>query len=601
MTKEILGDFSTLNENHELFLYLEKKPTWWVQILSDTELYIEVRKDNYINVYYQDGCIFLIQMHKGKLKVTSHKKYLSGVEIKGKTPKSSPYWEVTDNLLNDVCFLKKIKNNISTFYQNNDSKKSKEEYSEKYIQWQIAVDNRERIIDSEFAYNLDQEIPDLRIDLVSVDYKGEIKFIELKRIGDNRMLNKDMSEPEVVDQVRKYTKFIAKYKTDILNYYIKIYQIKAKLGIFNKNYANDRKVVFISKPKSINPTPKLIIADLYTKVEAKRRKRIENIKECIKDVEYEFFPIMTRSFNSQVRNAQIRLYKQGFFGKANNNGLFSGRTYPFVLKTSSSFDNLWQPIQDDVNTYFKEYSIKWWGENEKSGLPSGHLVSSQIQCLNHLFAIRKEHDSVLAIINNAVKANHIQFDKVLPMQIDNKEAEPNYIAFEFVRPNYLGENDKGACRGSMCTSIDAAVIAIKGDKKYLIPIEWKFTETYSYVDKTNSTRLDRYEERIKHSNQLIAPLYGVPQSLYLREPYYELMRQTLLAEQMIENNEVNDFIHINIIPSSHTELREAITRYYIPMLKQPDKFKIMDPAELLCPLKNSNTELISYLQTRYWN
>lgn len=39
------------------------------------------------------------------------------------------------------------------------------------------------------------------------------------------------------------------------------------------------------------------------------------------------------------------------------------------------------------------------------------------------------------------------------------------------------------------------------------------------------------------------------------------------------------------------------------MLKDKSKFRIMDPQELLAPLKGNKqySELIEYLQKRYWN
>lgn len=91
------------------------------------------------------------------------------------------------------------------------------------------------------------------------------------------------------------------------------------------------------------------------------------------------------------------------------------------------------------------------------------------------------------------------------------------------------------------------------------------------------------------------------------------MRQTLLAEQMIKDKKAAKFIHLNIIPAAHTQLREAINRHYVPMLKEKDKFLIIDPQELLAPLTKivdeKNTEfpefdkiqdLITYLKARYW-
>lgn len=116
--------------------------------------------------------------------------------------------------------------------------------------------------------------------------------------------------------------------------------------------------------------------------------------------------------------------------------------------------------QQDVDTdYLKKYHIKWWGSDDENK-PSGVLLSSQIHCLNHLFALRKDKDAVLAIVNHVTE---IAFDEVLPSSLDN---DGGYIAFEFAYKNdeLLDENDKGARRGVLCTSIDAMIVARKGEE-----------------------------------------------------------------------------------------------------------------------------------------
>ncbi len=612
MKSIVKGDFSTLNINHDLFVYLAKKPQWWNSIIQDKTLYIEIRKDNYINVYYQDGCVVLLQWSRGHLRATTHKKYLLNISVK-KELSSTPYWDVTDNLLYDRNFICRLKENINDFYGNDI--RNLEDYREKYIQWQVATDNKDRIIDTEFAYNLDKDIPDLRIDLVSVNHEGALNFIELKRINDNRLLNKNLSEPEVVRQIEKYSRFIEIYQSELLAFYQKIYEIKEKLGVINTKWEQGMEV-FQSKPCSVNLQPQLLIADLYEKIEYKRKNRIINIRKCLSKINFQFFTVMNRKFYEEIRKQQEKKYQDGIFGDGKNNGTYRKKKYLFVLDAMTCENNLFPEIRQDALDYFskdKGYDIKWWGENAKQNKPSGHMVSSQIHCLNHLFAIRKNETAVLAIINNAVKDKGIFFDKVLPMDIDNKEKSPNYIAFEFRMPGYLDENDSGARRGGFCTSVDAAVYAQKGSDVYFFPIEWKFTETYNFKDKTNRTRMERYGNRICCSSQLTEPTAGVAGSLYMREPYYELMRQTLLAEQMINEKKAAKFIHFNIIPAAHTQLRNAINRYYIPMLKDKNKFLILDPQELLAPLTKivdeKNTEfpefdkiqdLITYLKARYW-
>ena len=313
-----------------------------------------------------------------------------------------------------------------------------------------------------------------------------------------------------------------------------------------------------------------------------------------------------KTYKEQQKDRQLRLlYQSNIFEGAHGCGLFKNNMYPYVLLPKDSVKNLFAGIRgedectkyDKCTKYFENEHISWWGEGKSK--PTGHLLSSQIHCLNHLFALRKDKDAILAVIN---KATNMEFDEILPSILDN---DGGYIAFEFAYKNdeLLGENDKSARRGVLCTSIDAMIVARKGEEKWLIPIEWKYTETYEKKDKTCQKRLDRYEELIKKSDRLKMPQNGeISHSIYFQEPSYELMRQTLLCEQLIRKDYANDFFHINVIPTKHTELRKAVETEFMPMLTKEAKFKIIDPQDLLSPMKGNDKykDLITYLETRYW-
>lgn len=90
--------------------------------------------------------------------------------------------------------------------------------------------------------------------------------------------------------------------------------------------------------------------------------------------------------------------------------------------------------------------------------------------------------------------------------------------------------------------------------------------------------------------------------VYFIEPNYELMRQTILCEQIIAHGFASDFIHINVIPKENTELCKAVESEFIPMLKDKSKFRIIDPQELLAPLEGNEkySKLLEYLRKRYW-
>jgi len=326
---------------------------------------------------------------------------------------------------------------------------------------------------------------------------------------------------------------------------------------------------------------------------------------------------MDTEFKQIEKRKQVELYYQqkdngceGIFGGARNGGHWNDKSKEgeitktitncsFILKPEDSKYNLYSAIREKAMQYFESQNISWWRQEEDGYLPSGHLVSSQIHCLNHLFALRTDPKTVKIIID---KATGMSFDKLLPSLIDNDSE--SYISFEFAFKNneLLHETDGGAKRGTLCTSIDAMVMAELAGKTWLIPIEWKYTESYKREDKTNETRESRYSKLIKTSKRLRMPEDGIPHSVYFIEPNYELMRQTLLCEQLVANGYADDFFHINVIPNGNMELRNAVENEFVPMLKDKSKFKIIDPQDLLSPLEENNLhpELIEYLKKRYW-
>lgn len=130
-----------------------------------------------------------------------------------------------------------------------------------------------------------------------------------------------------------------------------------------------------------------------------------------------------RNFKNKECERQMKLITESsIFDGTPGGGRFIGKERPFVL--TDGVHNLYAPIRDDVQKYFRENEISWW-----SGFkPSGHVLSSQIACLNHLFVIRKDPKAVLAILNG-VKS---EFSEVLPIPSDKDEG---YSAFEVVSDN----------------------------------------------------------------------------------------------------------------------------------------------------------------------
>ena len=149
-----VGIFNSFNKNSKLFELIEKeKPLWWRNIISDKELYIELRKDNYINVYYFGGCVAKIWFDKD-IKAETHYKYLK------QTDTNKIYVDCISEL-ESKGELDKIKKRIKEVYLKEESN-----LKEKEIQGKLILSSKKKYIDSEFAYNKDNK---LRFDLVSLE------------------------------------------------------------------------------------------------------------------------------------------------------------------------------------------------------------------------------------------------------------------------------------------------------------------------------------------------------------------------------------------------------------------------------------------------
>lgn len=265
------GSFEALNRNHELFRSLAgSRPDWWSLLIADESLRIDIRKDNYINVYFEDSCALKIEMAKdGHFIMTTHASFTTGIEGK---QSGKWYFDVADSLIDSPeRVIRKLKENITHFYDN-DNPKLLEATSEKYVQWAWSTLWHNDILDTEFAYNLDYLIPDLRIDMVQNCF-GTLRFIELKRINDSRMRVKDPDAvPEIINQMHKYAEFISIHKEELLTYYQKVYDIKCDLGIRTSKY----------RPKSLEPKPHLAVVNLYSKIESRRKERIYDMCRILK-------------------------------------------------------------------------------------------------------------------------------------------------------------------------------------------------------------------------------------------------------------------------------------------------------------------------------
>jgi hypothetical protein len=128
-----------------------------------------------------------------------------------------------------------------------------------------------------------------------------------------------------------------------------------------------------------------------------------------------------------------------------------------MLAPELATENLHNDVRATALQYFEAYRIAWWlskaeraerrtrGITEK--LPSGHLNSSQVACVNHLEPARINRKMALHVARN-----------LDPRIADVRDTgEDGYVAFEWIgQADYLEE--RGArTRGANVTSLDALI------------------------------------------------------------------------------------------------------------------------------------------------
>ena len=102
--------------------------------------------------------------------------------------------------------------------------------------------------------------------------------------------------------------------------------------------------------------------------------------------------------------------------------------------------------------------------------------------------------------------------------------------------------------------------------------------------------------------------------VFYYEPFYQLMRQTLLGWKFVENKDhcCSDYYNVHVIPKKNKELLQNITspnlkgdnisEAWRSTLKNPDKYLTISPQDFLNPCSKivDSQSLLSYLEKRHW-
>ena len=276
-------------------------------------------------------------------------------------------------------------------------------------------------------------------------------------------------------------------------------------------------------------------------------------------------------------------------------GMFAGKAREFVLEDSSL--NLWDGVRADALDYFGRHRISWHGAKDQA---TGHLLSSQVACVNHLYALRQRQDAATALLR--------------AIDPDVGRAEPvddGFVAFEFIG-SHPRLKERSFNRGNHCTSVDAAMIGSTAHGRRLFLIEWKYTEAYAPEDKHIPERARVYDHLIVDPESPFAEEVD-PKALYF-EPFYQMMRQTLLGWLIARHGDLgcSSFRHVHIVPEGNREFHErvtspllngaSVTEAWRAVLREPGHYIPTTPEALLAPVAAcpDTASHLGYLRERYW-
>lgn len=228
--------------------------------------------------------------------------------------------------------------------------------------------------------------------------------------------------------------------------------------------------------------------------------------------------------------------------------------YPFCLPADWAAANLLPEIRDEALALFAELGIPWHAGID--GGPSNHLLSSQVQCANALTAMVTDPVRIKAAFGQVV-----DIAEVLPI-------EPGrFLTFEYIGPrDHLKEARGGRrVRGAHCTSVDAAFLyRTRRGQVELALVEWKYTESYSSVRASDPAkdvvRAGRYEALYLADDGPLRPI--VPLRLLLDEPFYQLMRQQLLAGELERHHDEGAAVVrvLHVLSPENTAYQNSIVR-----------------------------------------
>ena len=264
-----------------------------------------------------------------------------------------------------------------------------------------------------------------------------------------------------------------------------------------------------------------------------------------------------------------------------------GPAREFCIPPALARLSLLPEVREQALALFAELGIPWHAGID--GGPSNHLVSSQVQCVNALGQMVHDPELVKRAFGEL-----LGIDEVL-------EVEPGRaLTFEYIGPEDWFNESPGVerTRGAHCTSVDAAFLHRAHDGVVeLVLVEWKYTESYRV--RTPDPAKDAVR-RARYAAAVEDPLGPVrddvlPFDLLLDEPFYQLVRQQLLAHALEQHGVLgasrvrvlhispkgNDAYQQSLARPEHRALGRTVSEVWQRLLRVPDRFLSVDSAMFL--------------------
>ena len=164
------------------------------------------------------------------------------------------------------------------------------------------------------------------------------------------------------------------------------------------------------------------------------------------------------------------------------------------------------------------------------------MASSQIACINFLLPLIGIEGALAAVLS----AIDDDVQNVILIEHDENTWAPSPVELEWIGVGKPLEKDAKAIRGALTTSIDAFMVAETATSLRAYLMEWKYVEEYEEGNgvrlRKSKTPMNRYSALYNAESSSFNGIAPMDELLY--EPFYQLMRQRLLADRMVDNREL---------------------------------------------------------------